>query len=62
MAYDSGHSIAGYARGWQCVGKLTNAGTIVACQLEARLTLAGERAGHVNTAVLAVPVPTLVNV
>lgn len=62
MAYDSGHSIVGYVRGWQCVGTLTNAGAIVACQLEARLALAGERAGHVNAAVLAVPVPTLIDV
>lgn len=62
MAYDSGRSIVGYSRGWQSVGTLTNAGAIVACQLEARLALAGERARHVNTAVLAVPVPTLINV
>ena len=41
---------------------LAYAGAVVPSQLEARLTLAGEGAGDVDTVVLAVPVPALVNV
>lgn len=39
-----------------------NTGAIVASQLETRLTLAGERARDINTAMLTVTVPALVNV
>ena len=41
---------------------LTDAGSVVSCQLEARLTLTGEGAGDVDTAMLAVPVPALIDV
>lgn len=41
---------------------LTHARTVVTGQLEARLALAGERAGRVDAAVLAVAVPALIDV
>ncbi len=60
LAYDSGYGKTG--RGSECVGWLTNTGAIVASQLETRLTLAGEWARDINTAMLTVAVPALVNV
>lgn len=41
---------------------LTDARAVVCCQLETGLTLTGEGAGDVHAAVLAVPVPALVDV
>lgn len=39
-----------------------NARSVISCQLETRLTLTGERTGHIDTAMLAVPVPALIDV
>lgn len=39
-----------------------NAGSVVSCQLEARFTLTGEGTRDVDTAMLAVPVPALIDV
>lgn len=41
---------------------LTHTGAVVAGELEARFTLAGKRARGVDTAVLAVAIPTLIDV
>lgn len=46
---------------WDVV-RLTDAGAVVSCQLEARFTLAGEGAGDINAAMLAISVPALINV
>lgn len=39
-----------------------NAGSVISCQLETRLTLTGEGSGHIDAAMLAVPVPALIDV
>lgn len=39
-----------------------NTRSVVSCQLETRFTLTGEGTGDIDTAMLAVPVPALVNV
>lgn len=41
---------------------LTDARAVVSCQLEPGFTLAGEGAGDIDAAVLAVPVPALIDV
>lgn len=41
---------------------LTDAGTVVSRQLEPGLTLTGEGTGDIHAAMLAVPVPALINV
>ena len=42
--------------------RLTDAGAVVSCQLEAWFTLAGEGAWDINAAVLAIPVSALIDV
>lgn len=44
------------------MASLTDARSVVSCQLETRFTLTGEGAGNIDTAMLAVSVPALINV